>query len=91
MLEKKGFWYLLMFGALVLWVGVILLGLLLFPENTAGKAALPAALLLLHCAEIPISLKVGAAKGLPPSRVIVKTALYGFTWWLPLKKGVFDK
>jgi len=91
MLEKKGLWYVLMFGALVLWVVVILLGLILFPDNNAGKAVLPAALLILHCAEIPISLKVGAAKGLPSSRVIVNTALYGFTWWLPLKKGVFDK
>lgn len=91
MLEKKGFWYVLMFGALVLWAAVILLGLVLFPDNTAGKIALPVALLILHCAEIPISLKIGAAKGLPSSRVIIQTALYGFTWWLPLKRGVFDK
>ncbi|MBW2544718.1 MAG: hypothetical protein JRD43_04500 [Deltaproteobacteria bacterium] len=90
MMKKKGFWYFLMSGAILLWIAVIWLGYVLFPDSVAGKAALPVLLLLMHCAEIPVSSKIGRAKGISGARIVVNTAIFGFTWWLPLKKGVFD-
>jgi hypothetical protein len=41
-------------------------------------------------AEIPVSSKIGKSKGVPRARVIVCTAIFGFTWWLPLKKGIIN-
>ncbi len=90
MFEKKEFWYFLMSGALVLWVVVFWLGFFLFPESTTGKAVLPIALFVLHLAEVPLSLKIGKSKGVSRQRVVRNTLLFGFTWWLPLKKGVLD-
>jgi hypothetical protein len=89
MFDKKGFWYFLMFGAIVLWVAVIWLGYVIFPQSTVGKAVPFILTLMLHLSEIPISLKIGRAKGVPRARVIILTAIFGFTWWLPLKRGVF--
>ena len=90
MLQKKWFWYFLMSGAILLWVAVILLGFVLFPGSAVGKALLPVVVLVIHCAEIPVSLKIGKVKGVSPARVAINTAIFGFTWWLPLKKGVID-
>lgn len=90
MLEKKAFWYFLMFGVIALWIAVIWLCFLLLPESGAWKFLLPGALLVLHLAELPISLKIGKSRGISPQLVVLNTVLFGFTWWLPLKRGVFD-
>jgi hypothetical protein len=90
MLLSKGFWYFLMAGAIALWIGVICLGFVLFPNNTGAALAVPGLLFLAHCAEIPASSKIGRDKGLSLVRVVVKTLIFGFTWWVPVKKGVFD-
>ena len=29
--------------------------------------------------------------GLTPEKIFFKTMFFGFTWWLPLKLGVFDE
>lgn len=90
MLGKKFFWYTLMFGAILLWVAVIVAGSQLF-ESAAGKAILPVGLFLLHCGELPISSGIGRAKGLSMFHTFIHTAIFGFTWWVPLKKGVIDR
>jgi len=90
MFEKREFWYFLMFGALGLWIAVFLLGFLLFPESRTGKAALPIALFILHLSEVPLSLRIGKSKGISQQRVVINTLLFGFTWWLPIKRGVLE-
>lgn len=90
MLEKREFWYFLMSGALALWVVVFWLSFLLFPESSIGKATLPIALFILHLAEVPLSLKIGKSRGISKQRVVFNTLLFGFTWWLPIKRGVLD-
>jgi hypothetical protein len=90
MLLSKGFWYFMISGAIALWIGVIYLGFVLFPNNTGAALLVPGVLLLMHCAEIPVSSKIGRDKGLSFARVVVKTVIFGFTWWVPVKYGVFD-
>ncbi len=90
MLRKKGFWYFLMSGAILLWSAVILLGFVIFPNGANVAWLILGALLLLHCVEIPLSLKIGKAKGLSTAPVVFKTLLFGFTWWVPLKMGVIS-
>ena len=45
---------------------------------------------ILHPVELMSSLPVAKDKGLSPERAFVKTMIFGFTWWVPLKMGVFD-
>jgi hypothetical protein len=90
MFEKREFWYFLMFGAVVLWILSFWLSFLLFPESTIGKAVFPLALFVLHLSEVPLSSKIGKSKGISKLRVVLNTLLFGFTWWLPLKRGVLD-
>lgn len=48
-------------------------------------------LMMLHLSEMKTAMKVGHKKGLTDRRIILKNILFGFTWWLPLEKGIFDK
>ncbi len=91
MLQQRGFWLLLMVGAIALWIAVFLVGILGFPDSAVAAPALLGVLFLMHCGELPVSLKIGKAKGLTTFRVVVKTVIFGFTWWVPLKKGVLDR
>ncbi|MBN2282367.1 MAG: hypothetical protein JXO48_00590 [Deltaproteobacteria bacterium] len=90
MLKRKEFWYVLMFGAVALWIIVIIFGRLLF-ESPAGRALLPVALLALHCIEVPHALRVAGKRGFPSSRVMINTIIFGFTWWVPVSRGVFNR
>lgn len=90
MLLKKGFWYFLMSGSILLWIAVILLGFVIFPNGANVAWLILIILLLIHCAEISLSLKIGKAKGLSTAAVVFKTLVFGFTWWVPLKKGVIS-
>ena len=86
-MNSKGFWHLLMAGSLGLWL-LSGLAIYLMPGSFAIRF-LPAGLALLHLSEIPVaSLRIGKEKGLSAGTVILKTFLFGFTWWLPLKKGI---
>ena len=82
----------LMFGSIVLYGLSIVLGRYLFPDSYLLSRIFFIGLLLIHILEIPIvSLKIGREKKVPDSMTIIKTILFGFTWWLPLKKGIIDK
>lgn len=93
MLRSKGLWYLMMGGALAGWAFIIA-GLVKPFEDEQIKKAWKTILLVWvfgHPLEMPLSLRIGKAAGLSPSRTILKTMLFGFTWWLPLKLNVFRK
>ena len=90
-MKPKLIWYFLMANALVLWGAVIALGLYLFPENrTLGALGLFLLVLAIHVSEIPVAYKIGTGKKLSAPRTILKTLVFGFTWWVPLKKGIID-
>ena len=91
MLEKKGFWYLLMAGALALWTSAVLVGLVFFSSASWLALVVLVALFVVHCAEIPVASKVGREKGLSTSRVVIKTLIFGFTWWVAVKRGVLEQ
>jgi hypothetical protein len=91
-MNSKGFWYFLMVGSIVLYGLSIALGRYLFPDSPLLSRIFFIGLLIVHVLEIPVlSLKIGRSKQIPDSMIILKTILYGFTWWLPLKKGIIDK
>jgi len=87
-MNNKSFWYFLQFGAIVLYAVSIPFGYWLFPCTNLSAWSIFAGLALLHTAEITIARKIGSKKNISLLRIVVKTLLFGFTWWRPLKKGI---
>ena len=44
-----------------------------------------------HPLELVAALPVGKKAGLSLERTIAMTLIFGITWWLPLKLGVFER
>ncbi len=89
MFDSKAFWYFLMAGAIGLYL-IVLAGFY-FITNTALMAAVLAGILLLHASEIPHARRIARPKGVSTRTTAAKTMLFGFTWWLPLKKGILNR
>ena len=89
-MNSKGFWYFLQFGAIVLYCGAIILGYLVFPDSPLLWFSFFLFLVIIHISEIPFAMKFGKEKNLSSGITILKIFLFGFTWWLPLKKGIID-
>ena len=89
-MDKKAFWYAMMAGTAGLWVVGLLVPWWIFQNRIAGLV-IPLVMLLLHILELPLALNLGEGKGLPPSRSLFFTLVFGFTWWLPLRKGIIDR
>lgn len=81
----------MMTGAIGLWITVILAAIL-FPSISTIAWIIFIALAALHLLEFPLASKeISSAKGISGRTAFIKTILFGFTWWLALKKGIFDK
>jgi hypothetical protein len=48
-------------------------------------------LMLLHLGELKTAMTEGHKKGLSNRRIILMNMLFGFTWWVPLRRGIFSK
>ena len=94
MFKNEKFWYLCaMPGAVVGWV-FILYGLLFPIQNETVRMVWLAVALIWgigHLLELAASIPIGKSKGIPIGTVVVKTIIFGITWWLPLKFGVIKK
>ncbi|MFH2129196.1 MAG: hypothetical protein ABIK68_02380 [bacterium] len=89
-MNSKITWRLLMAGALGLWVISLVAGYLLFPESHLKAWGFFFCLLVIHTAELPVSLRIRNKNNPSIQIVIMKTLLYGFTWWVPVKRGIID-
>ncbi|MBN1533855.1 MAG: hypothetical protein JXA20_14385 [Spirochaetes bacterium] len=91
MTSSKAFWFFLQGGSIALFLAAAALGHLFHPEWGPMAWGFLIFLVVLHLGESPVGLKIGRSKGLSAPRSLVKTWLFGFTWWLPLKRGVLEK
>lgn len=73
-------------------IGLYLMGLWLwiFTSIRWVGAGIVIGILLLHLGEMKTAFSIGRKKGLSDMRTFLMNLAFGFTWWLPLKKGVFD-
>lgn len=44
---------------------------------------------IVHPLELIISLPIGKKAGFSAEKTVLGTLIFGFTWWLPVKMGVF--
>ncbi len=89
--SSKALWIFLEIGAIMLFPVAVGIGYLLFPEGGIRSWGIFIAIVVLHLSESSTGLKIGRKKNLSTARILLKTWLFGFTWWLPLKRGVFEK
>lgn len=71
-------------GLLALGAGLWLLS----PWKVAG-AVLTGVVLGLHVGELPLALKAARMRGVGVACAVVMDLLFGFTWWLPFRRGIF--
>jgi len=53
--------------------------------------ALFGTLILLHLVELKTALGIAGKHKVRPARAVLMTILFGYTWWLPLKRGIISK
>lgn len=52
-------------------------------------AQLWAIIVAIHVLEIPMALMAVQDRGLSPGATAIKTLIFGFTWWVPARRGVY--
>ncbi|KQC07061.1 MAG: hypothetical protein APR62_07085 [Smithella sp. SDB] len=94
MFNNKLFWTIFMMpGAILGWLFIIF-GLLYPIENELLRKIwiiIVCIWCIGHPLELILSIPIGKKAGISTGTVFLKTMLFGFTWWLPLKLGVLDK
>lgn len=87
-MNSKGFWFSLMLGTILLWGAAVLAGFLIWPGGGITSWYFAFGLAGIHLLEIPFVLKLLSDKDMGKGTIAVKTFIFGFTWWLPVKKGI---
>lgn len=89
-MSKRIFWYVQMVVAVLVVFGSVVLGYLL--GNPLIGWLVFAGLQVLHLIELfTVSLKLGKERQIPVWEVVLKNQSLGFTWWLPLRRGITSR
>lgn len=86
---KKTFWYFLQLLALCLLIGALPIGSLL--DHPAAGWLVFAVVALLHISEILVTIPLAKQRNFPIGIAVLKTLLFGFTWWIPFKQGLLQR
>jgi hypothetical protein len=87
MFNNKLFWRAQHLFLLVFWAFAI--ALVITGHLNHWLVMLAAVILLAHVAEIPLALRMLKDKHPKTGRLAINTLLYGYTWWVPARRGVF--
>ena len=92
-LDSKGFWYSNMAACFVGWLFVAYGVILPFEAGSTVRTVWLVILLILmtHVLEMPKAIPIGKEAGCSLAKTVIYTMLFGLTWWLPLKRGVFKE
>jgi hypothetical protein len=87
MLDNKALWITHNLALIAFWLAA--LGLLVTGHSQHWLVLVAAVILAAHVLELPLAFMVLRGRNAAPSRVILMTLLFGFTWWLPARRGVY--
>ena len=94
MFNNKFFWYfILMPGAILGWLFIIFGVVFPIGDETVRTFWLTVTCIwvITHPLELIWSIPICRKAGINTGIIILKTLLFGFTWWLPVKMGVLKK
>lgn len=94
MFNNKLFWTLFMMpGAILGWIFTIF-GFVCPIENEIVRIlwiVVACIFCIGHPVELMTSIPIGKKAEISTGTTVLKTLIFGFTWWLPVKMGVLDK
>lgn len=89
-MNTKNFWYMMMSSVVLGWLFVFAGALINYSGIIeAVWIFLIVIFSIVHPIELIISLPIGKKAGFSIEKSVLGTLLFGFTWWLPVKLGVF--
>ncbi len=93
MLDSKSFWLANMAVCVGLWIFVIFGAFYTFDSQTVTMTwwTITLALALGHTLELIMAIPIGRDAGLSLQKTIIYTLIFGFTWWVPVKRGIFKE
>lgn len=92
MTKNPMFWYFNMIVAILGWLFIVF-GFLFGPGAGFLRTLWIAVAVLWivgHPLELLLAIPAGERAGVPKGKTIMKTLVFGITWWLPLKIGAFN-
>jgi hypothetical protein len=87
MLDNKALWLAQNLALIVFWLAA--LGLLAVGQSRHWLVLAAAVIFAAHVLELPLAFAVLRGRGAAPGRVALMTLLFGYTWWLPARRGVY--
>jgi hypothetical protein len=87
MLDNKALWVAQNIALVVFWLAAI--GLLATGQSQHWLVLLAAVILAAHVLELPLAFLVLRGRQASPPRVMLMTLLFGYTWWLPARRGIY--
>jgi hypothetical protein len=92
-MKSKLFWYVNMAGSVAAWIFIFYGAFLTKLQGASHTFWLIITLIwcIAHPLELFMSMPVAKNAGISAGKTIVMTVLFGVTWWLPLKQGVFKE
>jgi hypothetical protein len=87
MLGNKRLWQAQNFALVLFWLAAI--GLLVMGQSHHWLVLVAAVILAAHMLELPLAFMVLRGRGAAPLRVTIMTLLFGYTWWLPARRGIY--
>ena len=87
MLDNKGFWLVQNLVLVVFWLAAIVF----YATGQSHHWLVLAAVVIFaaHILELPLAFMVLRGRNAAPLRVTLMTLLFGYTWWLPARRGVY--
>jgi len=90
MSNSKNFWYANMAGAVAGWVFILFGAASPFSGILYGLWVVVTLLWVIgHPLELAMAVPVAMKAGYSPAAAVVYTLVFGITWWIPVKMGVF--
>jgi len=87
MFDKKSFWLAQNLAIAVFWLAALVLALSGPPMHRLVLVAL--VIFAAHVLELPLAFRMLRGRDASALRVCLMTLLFGFTWWVPARRGVY--
>lgn len=86
MIDDKRFWL----TAHVVTGALHLAGIVFYLAHGLASpvAQLWALIVAIHALELPLAFIAVRERGIPAGAVVIKTLIFGFTWWVPVRRGI---